>query len=295
MAIVNKTASRIAAMFVSMAVIGGMQLASVPPAAALDKLVRTDSIWGSRSMDSPKGASAGCPSGRVVVGGGAEIEGGGENEATQPRLTWLFPAGGFSFYAQAETPGHAPAPEPWTLRVYAICADNKDLDGYQVVYSQGSGHDSQPFKKSVTRCPAGTVAYGAGGFITYKNFGESQGGVGLQLVRTSGPLDIARATAREYPGGHPGAWEVAAIAICSAPAGGIHAENTGGEGEKATHRCSSDRSVHGAGGGGGLDDGGPVHLQYIIPNEELTHVFVRLTGKLKPAIGGMAASATCAE
>jgi hypothetical protein len=64
MAIVNKTALRIAAMFVSMAFIGGMQLASVPPAAALDGLVRTDSIWGSRSMDSPKGANAGCRRGK---------------------------------------------------------------------------------------------------------------------------------------------------------------------------------------------------------------------------------------
>jgi hypothetical protein len=294
MAIVNKIALRIAAMFVSMAVIGGMQLASVSPAAALDGLVRTDKVSGSRSMESPKSADAGCPAGKIVVGGGAEIEGGGENEANQPRLTLLFPLVSF-FRAAAEIRGHAPAQELWTLRVYAICADAKDLDDYGIIVSPGSGHDSQPFKKSVARCPDGTVAYGAGGFIHYLHSGESQGGVGLQLVHTSGPLDIARATARKYPGGHPGAWEVAAVAICAAPAGGIRAENTGGEGEKATHRCSSGRAVHGAGGGGGLDDGGPVHLRHIISNEELTHVFVRLTGKLKPAIGGMVASATCAE
>jgi hypothetical protein len=33
----------------------------------------------------------------------------------------------------------------------------------------------------------------------------------------------------------------------------------------------------------------------VIPSEDLTHVFVRLTGNLKPSIGGMVASATCAE
>jgi carboxymethylenebutenolidase len=68
MAIIHKTSRRIATAFVT---IGCVQLASVSPAAALDGLVRTDKVSEVRSMQSPKSASAGCPSGRVVVGGGA--------------------------------------------------------------------------------------------------------------------------------------------------------------------------------------------------------------------------------
>ena len=82
------------------------------------------------------------------------------------------------------------------------------------------------------------------------------------------------------------------------PVGGIHAEGTVGQvdGEKSTHKCSNGTFVHGAGGGGGpFIDGRDAYLQYIIPSEELTHVFVRLTQPLDPSVGGMVASATCAE
>ena len=74
-----------------------------------------------------------------------------------------------------------PAQELWTLRVYAICANSEALDGYQPIVPEGSGNDLQPFKNSVARCPDGTVAFGAGGFITYLNAGESQGGAPHRL------------------------------------------------------------------------------------------------------------------
>ena len=45
---------------------------------------RAEGISGLPSCDSPKGAQASCPPGKVVVGGGGEIEGGGEDPATQP-------------------------------------------------------------------------------------------------------------------------------------------------------------------------------------------------------------------
>jgi hypothetical protein len=174
---------------------------------------------------------------------------------------------------------------------------------YQIVPG-ASAKDSQAFKDAEARCPDDTVAFGAGGLIVYPDFSgfPPPARVGLQMVRPSGPLDIARATGREYgdgiEDGYLGNWEVEAWAICAPLAGDIHAEGTGGlvDGEKATHECSTGTFVASAGGGGGpFIDGGDAYLQYVIPSEELTHVFVRLTQPLDPSVGGMVASATCAE
>jgi hypothetical protein len=297
------TASRIAAALVTLAALGGVQIASVPPAAAFLALERTDGISGLRSLDSPKSTQASCPPGKVVVGGGAEIEGGGEDPATQPRLTRLLPFF-FGFAVTAEAPNHA-SEEIWLVRAYAICADADalDMDRYLIVPGV-SAKDSQSFKDAEARCPDGTVAFGAGGMITYPDFPgfPPPARVGLQLVRPSGPLDIARATGREYgdgvEDGYLGNWQVIAWAICAPLAGGLHAEGTLGQvdGEKSTHECSNGTLAASAGGGGGpFIDGGDAYLQYIIPSEELTHVFVRLTQPLDPSVGGMVASATCAE
>jgi hypothetical protein len=298
-----RTAARTAAALVTMAALGGsVQLVSAPPAAAVLGLERAESRPVSRSMDSPQGAQAFCPSGKVVVGGGAEIEGGGDDPATQPRLTRLQPLG-FNFDVTAEAPNHV-SEAPWLVRAYAICADRDALDMNHYHVAQGfSAKDSQAFKDAEARCLDGTVAFGAGGMIIYRDSpGSLPGRVGLQLVRPSGPLDIARATGREYgdglEDGYLGNWEVIAWAICAPRAGDIHAEGTGGlvDGEKATHVCSDSPFVAGAGGGGGpFIDGGDAYLQYIVPSEELTHVFVRMTQPLDPSVGGMVASATCAE
>jgi hypothetical protein len=296
----GRTASRTVAALVTLAALGGgVPLAIAPPAAALPGLERVEGISGP-STNSPRIVQAFCPFGKVVVGGGAEIEGGGEDPATQPRLTRLVPGApvGNQFIVTAETPSHA-SEEPWLLRAYAICADVDALDGYQIV-GGSSANDSQTFKDAQTvRCPEGTVAYGAGGAIMYPDGPEfpPPGRVGLQTVRPSGPLDIGRAAGREYDDGYDGNWQVAASAICAAPAGGIHAEGTieqVGEPDFSTHQCSSGTFVHGAGGGGGLIDGGDVYLRDIIPNEELTEVFVRLTAPIDPSIG-VDASVTCAE
>ena len=85
-----------------------------------------------------------------------------------------------------------------------------------------SAKDSQSFKDAEARCPDDTVAFGAGGIIVYPDFPEfpPPARVGLQLVRPSGPLDIARATGREYgdgdEDGYLGNWQVIAWAICAA-------------------------------------------------------------------------------
>ncbi len=275
------------------AIAGSAQLAGASPATAAGSLdlERRAGISGLRSMDSPKIAQAFCPNGKVVVGGGAEVEGGGEDVTTEPRLTRLRPLGR-NFDVTAEAPNND-SQSPWLVRAYAICADARDLDSYQIMPGSSEA-DSQTFKDAYADCPGDTVAFGSGAEITYPDHPfPFPARVGLQLTRTSGPLDIARATGREYHGGYVSTWSVTSYAICAKRAANIHAENTGAPGEKASHKCSPGSFVHGAGGGGGLTDGGPVFLRYIVPTETLSHVHARLTGPLYPSIGGMVASATC--
>jgi hypothetical protein len=290
----KKDRARAGALIVALgAIAGGVPLAGASEAAAAGSLglERRAGISGLRSMDSPKIAQARCPSGKVVVGGGAEVEGGGEDVATEPRLTRLRPLGA-NFDVTAEVPNND-SQSPWLVRAYAVCATRAALDEYEIVPGY-SAEDSRTFKDARARCPGDTVAFGSGAEITYPDHPfPFPARVGLQLTRTSQPLDISRATGREYAGGYVSTWAVTSYAICAKRAANIHSEGTIGPGEKASHKCAGGSLVHGAGGGGGLSDGGPVFLRYIVPTETLSHVHARLTGPLNASIGGMVASATC--
>src|SRR4029453_1930338 len=114
----------------------------------------------------------------------------------------------------------------------------------------------------------------------------------LQLNRTSGPLDISRAAGRESVIGYAGQWNLHSFAVCAQPQGQIHASDTVAAGARTTNYCSNGLYTHGAGGGGGLTDGGPVWLQEIYPHYDLRGVDVALTGPTYPSIGGVVAHQT---
>src|SRR3954470_23420921 len=73
-----KTASRYAALIPAIgAIIGGLQLATPPPASAIPGLQRPLAV-SSQYDDSPvKSATAECPDGKHVTGGGAWVNDGG--------------------------------------------------------------------------------------------------------------------------------------------------------------------------------------------------------------------------
>lgn len=266
------------------AIVGGLQLAAPPPAAALPGLeLKTASSFLS---DQPRQlARAECDPDQLVVGGGGRVFDGGRKLV---KLTDLDPLP-FRYTAEAEAPNLS-RDFNWRVFAYAVCADKDALDDYEIVH--GSAFGPGPFQKTAAVCPSGTVAYGSGAEVRAPF--DAQGHIGLQLTRTSGPLDISRATGREDAVGVPGNWTLESHAICAEPRGQIHVDGVISQGADATALCD-DGLVHGPGGGGGLIDGGPVWLRAITPRSDLTGVTVNLTGPLAPAVGGMVAHFTCAN
>jgi hypothetical protein len=125
--------------------------------------------------------------------------------------------------------------------------------------------------------------------------------LGLQMVRTDGPLGIGRATAREGANGYSGDWTLTSSAVCAKPLGSIHAETDVAPRPLDTilsHSCGANEWTRGIGGGGALTDGGPVWLRTLAPVLDGTNlpkgVVVGMTGPLAPAIGGVGVLHSCA-
>ncbi|HWM07998.1 MAG TPA: hypothetical protein VNO82_01595 [Solirubrobacteraceae bacterium] len=263
------------------AIVGG---AGASPAAAFPELDRRAEA----SLDTATGAKevrAHCKAGWEVIGGGGFVDDHGRKHA---RLTGLMPrhdygGSGDFFEARAETP-YLGETFAWKLTAYAICVRTSAIDGYEIAWDFGEPARSSRFRTAAARCPAGKVAYGAGAGLV-----DANGRVGLQLNRTSGPLDISRATARE-DGSYDDDWRLGSVAVCAYPEGGIHAEDLIDPGADATMTCASGR-IHGPGGGGGLTDEGPGWLRKIYPSGDLRSVQVGLTAKI--ASGDMIVHSTC--
>ena len=293
---------------VAAAAMGAMQLAAPDQASAVAGLQRVSATRGFDTGPAKK-AVAWCPEWKVVIGGGAVVNDGGRGLV---RLTVLQPAYFLSqnrgfWVAKAEAPDLDRSYE-WSLTAYAICANEFLLDDYEIETALTYNGASATFSHVEARCDTNDVAYGAGALVASGSSGSTPTGqLGLQLVRTSGPLDIARATARESAAGYSGSWRLQSYAICAdrrirqflgGPLldSGIHARGSASHpnGAGATDRCPTGYRTHGPGGGGAPTDSGPSWLIGIEPHPDLRGVTTWMTGPLNPSIGGMTAHQTCA-
>jgi hypothetical protein len=271
------------------AILSGIQLATPEPAAAIQGLERRTPQTSIHNRDPVKSAKVECGEAdhHVIGGGGAVLDGGRK----LVRLTGLLPYDARRPYKDSFT-AVAVAPEltqsfDWSVTAYAICAPEDELTSYQIVPQRFDNKTSKAFWTAWARCPSGTVTYGAGAYLPAAYSGR----IGLQLNRTSEPLDISRATARESTSEYSDPWSLWSYAICAERQGALQADwevDTDGD---ASTVCSGTSRTHGAGGGGGLTDGGPVWLQKIYPNFALTRVDVAMTGYPQ---GGVVAHQTCA-
>jgi hypothetical protein len=293
---------------VAAAAMGAMQLAAPDQASAVAGLQRVSAT--SRFNNDPaKKAVAWCPEWKVVIGGGAVVNDGGRRLV---RLTVLAPDiflsqnRGF-WVAEAEAPDLDRGYE-WSVTAYAICASELLLDDYRINRALTYNGASATFSHVEARCDGNDVAYGAGALVASGSSGSAPTGqLGLQLVRTSGPLDVARATARESAAGYDGPWRLQSFAICADRRvkqysgglwldSGVHARGSAShpDGAGTTDRCPTGYRTHGPGGGGAPWDSGPSWLTDIEPHADLRGVTTRMTGPLNPSIGGMTAHQTCA-
>jgi hypothetical protein len=272
-------------------IVGVLQL-TTPAAHAIPGLERKAGpvVSGTHPV---KLSSVSCPLNKHVIAGGASVEDGGRRTG---RLTKLWPFSPATVGHKARLTAVAEAPDldrsfSWSLQSFAVCAYKSALDNYRYAEYWSGRDPSEPFKTAAARCAPGTVAYGAGAQVTPPETGQ----LGLQLNRTSGPLDVARATGRRASNFTGSWWDVRSVVVCAAPQGEIQAAGAIAPGAAATMTCLSGFMVHGPGGGGGLTDGGPAWLQKIIPWLGLGGVDVALTAPLYPSIGGMVAHSTCAR
>jgi hypothetical protein len=162
-----------------------------------------------------KTATAVCPAGKRVLGGGGSIGSSSGYGADAVTLTRLKPymdgtTGRFGYAARAaET--YSGTTGDWSVNAWAICAN--PVPGLHIVVEE-TASSSLAKQATAALCPSGKRALGSGAEILF-DLSQFQQGVGLQVARASGTGDIARAQAHEAPSGYPHNWRVAAYAICA--------------------------------------------------------------------------------
>ena len=165
---------------------------------------------------------------------------------TTPTLSY------FAVTAQAPTPTYT---GNWQVTAFAVCASKPD--GYKIEPPATSAHNSSPFKTAAAVCTGGRKVIGTGAAVS-----APTGKAGLVLNRAAAPLDISRASAHAVAG-FTGDWHVTSWAIWI-PSIGAQVSYGGGA-QTANADCPGTTLVHGVGGGGGLNDDGPVFVRTIEP------------------------------
>jgi hypothetical protein len=266
-----------------------IQAVAATPAAAAPPpgMIRTVSADKPANSDPSQIAIAFCPEGMLVTGGGAFIWGGNG----KVRLTRLQPFHfrSANYYATAAEEPDTGYDGEWRLQAYAICVASYRVPGYEETLPRAeTDESSSAFQTTSVGCPGNKKVIGTGAIIRHAN-----GQVGLHLVRPAGPLDIARASAREDADGYAQDWSLVVYAVCadrieSAAVYGTVGPpgNSGG-----TIECPPGKFVYSVGGGGGLVESGPVHLWASYMDGSLTRASVSMTG---PPNGGPAIGAICA-
>jgi hypothetical protein len=242
-------------------VVASLQVVTAQPAAALPPLTLKTGTSGVISPGGVKWATAFCAADQVVVGGGGEVIGEPPHTtvltalephaiegATPPRIV-----------VRARALTYPNFQEAWQLKAYALCAPAASMQPYRIMQST-STTSQLTFRAGTARCPDGLVAYSAGATTS------NTSGFGLQLVRTSGSLDIARATVRAFSTAVPAPWRLSTYAVCGPRKDGIVAAARVADGSYVGVSCpEGTQQIHGAGGGLGLSDGGTNWIRTLRP------------------------------
>ena len=209
----------------------------------------------SPSSSSNKSVTATCPSGKRLLGSGAELTGA----RGQVILDGLMPNPGLTAVAvnALEDEGAGTA-QSWSVTAYAICAD--PVAGLQRIVI--TGQSSSTGNRVVSApCPSGKSVIGMGGTINSPN-----GQVVLDALFPDANLTGASVAAFEDATGNSASWTLSAYAICAARAELSTAITPRFDAEAWTNTSSCSPGRVPAGAGFDVTGGyGRVGLYFLIP------------------------------
>lgn len=240
------------------------------PASAVAGLVVVTSTSPERGSESFKGANAVCPAGTKILGGGADIVGGGHGVqlgALNPAPLGL-PANSMWATANEDVLGYGGS---WYITAWAFCASG--VTGHEIVQASSAEPAGSTFASATATCPPGKKVIGAGGISAGKP------SFVLDTVDITSDLNsvYVETIAAESP--TPGTAPLAqAYAICIVPVPGqqLVAASSGftSADKSLSVSCPFGKRLHGAGGGmtGAL---GQAHLDMLAPSGASSRIEAR--------------------
>lgn len=249
--------------------ITAVQAVAVPTAAwAVSGLEVVQRFSDSNSV-SPKSATARCPAGKQVLGGGGGLVWTEQVQTHEVVLSRMEPVhssdGAFrDYFIVTGVENSVGEPDDWYLESFAICAD--PMPGYEIVEHR-SITLSDYFIRTEAHCTGNRRVIGTGAKVS-----TDSGEVGLQIMRASTLETFSYAQAAEDFDGYFDYWNVTAYAVCvNEPAGYEIVQDPSPEDDSespkwATAFCSSGRRLFGAGSATGFGLPGHVALTHIIVN-----------------------------
>jgi hypothetical protein len=232
-----------AAWLASLALVLGTQLfVGAQPAAAMPGLVKRIATSPTNSV-SPKTATAICPAGTRVIGGGGWVFTISATDEKKVILTRLEPVVSVSGDQYVVT-GMEVAPGitgNWWVEAYALCANTPV--GHEITTATTTPSSSAT-QQTAAICTGSKKVYGTGARIN-----NPGGQVTLQLTRWDNTRGIARVTAKEDANGYSGTWNVTAYAICANDLPGFVSSSAGTptnsqDAKLATVHCPDGTFVH---------------------------------------------------
>lgn len=193
----NRLLSGVAAATVAL---GGAFVLPSPASAAMNvQRVESSSVY---NGDDFKIVSVSCPLNTKVIGGGADLSGGGQNV----HIAGMHPDSATNSYV-ALAKEHTPTDVSWKVISHAVCAPQPA--GYHIVEALVDWSSSTT-KADEAFCTSGKVL-GVGGRIAAPDVGK----VLLTYVKPTPTGNGAEAGAVEVTGGYSSDWKLTIWAICA--------------------------------------------------------------------------------
>jgi hypothetical protein len=214
---------------------------------------------------SSKTATAYCPAGKRVVGGGGGLVWDLQHHTRDVVLTGLLPVhplSGPDSYAVTAHEDQGGTTDTWWAEAYAICAD--PIAGMHTAVAGGT-FGSASVQSPQAHCNPGEKVLGTGGWIQ-----DTGGQVGIQVARASTSGEFSYFQGHEDADGYVGSWGLLAYAVCAPAPAGYEIAQTGSptalsEAEKvADTYCAPGKKTLGGGGAIAFNAPGNVFLTHII-------------------------------